>query len=168
VLFDYIDNGILKTTRETLKRQGRPSRETPTPPGYKYLTHHLPRKVTHARTSDSATDEQVLTHETRGKKTQLYTLTIKMFRPQRPQKNIRILKTNCSCRLRHRQGEEQHPRRRFHPQQDLARPRTVTQVEGSPPQRRKPTPRFGPRQPRQASRPRLRWPPLRRVSSTPR
>jgi hypothetical protein len=39
------------------------------PPGYGYLTHHLPRKVTHARISDSATDEQVLTHETRGKKT---------------------------------------------------------------------------------------------------
>jgi hypothetical protein len=38
------------------------------PPGYGYLTHHLPRKVTHARISDSAIDEQVLTHETRGKK----------------------------------------------------------------------------------------------------
>jgi hypothetical protein len=38
------------------------------PPGYGYLTHHLPRKVTHARLSGSATDEQVLTHETRGKK----------------------------------------------------------------------------------------------------
>jgi hypothetical protein len=32
------------------------------PPGYRYLTHHLPRKVTHARISDSAT-EQVLTLE---------------------------------------------------------------------------------------------------------
>jgi hypothetical protein len=85
VLFDYVDNGILKTTRGTLKRQGRPSRGTPTPRGYGHLTHHLPRKVTHARTSDSAT-EQVLTHETRGKKTQLYNPTIKMFRPQRPQK----------------------------------------------------------------------------------
>jgi hypothetical protein len=71
VLFDYIDNGILKTTRGTLKRQGRPNRGTPTPQGYGYLTHHLPRKVTRARKSDSAT-EQVLTHETRGKKTQLY------------------------------------------------------------------------------------------------
>jgi hypothetical protein len=36
------------------------------PPGYGYLTHHLPRKVTHAQISDSAT-EQVLTLETRGK-----------------------------------------------------------------------------------------------------
>jgi hypothetical protein len=48
------------------------------PLGYGYLTHHLPRKVTHARISDCAT-EQVLTHETRGKKTQLYNPTIKMF-----------------------------------------------------------------------------------------
>jgi hypothetical protein len=62
------------------------------PPGYRYLTHHLPRKVTHARTSDSATDEQVLTHETRGKKTQLYNPTIKMFRPQRSQKTYAYLK----------------------------------------------------------------------------
>ena len=45
-----------------LERQGRPSRGTPTPPGYGYLTHHLPRKVAHARISDSAT-EQVLTLE---------------------------------------------------------------------------------------------------------
>ena len=91
VLFDYIDNGILKTTGGTLKRQGRPSRGTPTPPGYEYLTHHLPRKVTHARISDSAT-EQVLTRETRGKKTQLYNPTTKMLRPQRPQKTYAYLK----------------------------------------------------------------------------
>ena len=43
-----------------------------------YLTHHLPCKVTRARISDSAT-EQVLTHETRGKKMQLY----KSFLPKR-------------------------------------------------------------------------------------
>jgi hypothetical protein len=91
VLFDYIDNGILKMTRGTLKQQGRPSRGTPTPLGYGYLTHHLSRKVTHARTSNSAT-EQVLMLETRGKKTQLYTLTLKMFRPQRPQETYAYLK----------------------------------------------------------------------------
>jgi hypothetical protein len=59
------------------KRQGRPSRETPTPPGYRYLTRHLPRKVTLARISDSATDEQVQILETRGKETQLYNMTIR-------------------------------------------------------------------------------------------
>jgi hypothetical protein len=51
-----------------LERQGRPSRGTPMPPGYGYLTHHLPRKVAHARISDSATDKQVLMLEIRGKK----------------------------------------------------------------------------------------------------
>jgi hypothetical protein len=92
VPFDYIDNGILKMSERDLKRQGRPSRGTPTPPGYGYLTYHLPRKATRARISDSATDEQVLTLETRGKKTQLYTLTLKMFRPQRPQETYAYLK----------------------------------------------------------------------------
>jgi hypothetical protein len=47
------------------------------PPGYGYLTHHLPRKVTLARISDSTTDEQVLILETRGKKAQLYNMTIR-------------------------------------------------------------------------------------------
>jgi hypothetical protein len=56
------------------------------PLGYGYLTHHLPRKVTLAWISDSVTDEQVLMLETRGKKTQLYNTTIKMFRPPRPRK----------------------------------------------------------------------------------
>jgi hypothetical protein len=60
VLFDCIDNRILKTSERDLERQGRLSRGTPTPPRYRYLTHHLPRKVAHARISDSAT-EQVLT-----------------------------------------------------------------------------------------------------------
>jgi hypothetical protein len=56
------------TSERDLERQGRSSRGTPTPPGYGYLTRHLPRKVAHARISDSATDEQVLILETRGKK----------------------------------------------------------------------------------------------------
>jgi hypothetical protein len=68
VPFDYIGNGILKTSEGDLEWQGRPSRGTPTPPGYGYLTHHLPQKVTRTRISDSATDEQVLMLEIRGKK----------------------------------------------------------------------------------------------------
>jgi hypothetical protein len=91
-LLDYIDNRILQTGKGARKRQGRPSRGTPTPPGYGYLTHHLPRKVTLARISDLATDEQVLILETRGKETQLYNTTIKVFRPQRPRK------THVHCR----------------------------------------------------------------------
>jgi hypothetical protein len=68
VPFDYVDNRILMTSERDLERQGQPSRGTPMPPGYGYLTRHLPRKVAHARISDSATDEQVLLLETRGKK----------------------------------------------------------------------------------------------------
>jgi hypothetical protein len=44
---------VLKLRKRGLERQGRPSRGTPTPPGYGYLTRHLPRKATHARLSGS-------------------------------------------------------------------------------------------------------------------
>jgi hypothetical protein len=52
--------------------------------------------------------------------------------------------TNYSCRFRHRQREQQLPRRRFHLRRNLARPRTATRAEGSPPRRRTPAPRLGP------------------------
>jgi hypothetical protein len=47
------------------------------PPGYGYLTHHLPQKVTLARINDYAIDRQVVMLEARGKKTQLFNTTIK-------------------------------------------------------------------------------------------
>ena len=56
-----------------------------------------------------------------------------------------MLQTNCSCRFRHRQGEQRHPRRRLHPRWNLAQPQTATRAEGSPPRRRTPAPRLGPR-----------------------
>jgi hypothetical protein len=56
-----------KTNKSACKRQGRPSRGTPTPPGYGYLTRRLPQKITLTRISDSATDEQVRILETGGK-----------------------------------------------------------------------------------------------------
>jgi hypothetical protein len=37
------------------------------PPGYGYLTRHLPRKATHTRLSGLATDRQVLVLEMRKK-----------------------------------------------------------------------------------------------------
>jgi hypothetical protein len=58
-------------------------------------------------------------------------------------KNIRILQTNCSCRFRRRQREQQHPRHHFHLRRNLARPPTATRAEGSPPRRRTPAPRLG-------------------------
>jgi hypothetical protein len=42
------------------------------PPGYRYITHHLPREATLAHTDNSVTDEKVQILETRGKGTQLY------------------------------------------------------------------------------------------------
>jgi hypothetical protein len=42
------------------------------PPGYGYLTHHLPREATLARTNIPATDKKVQILETGGKETQLY------------------------------------------------------------------------------------------------
>jgi hypothetical protein len=45
---------VLKLSKRSLERQGRSSRGTPTPPGYGYLTRHLPRKATHARLSGLA------------------------------------------------------------------------------------------------------------------
>jgi hypothetical protein len=76
-LLDRINNGIRRPNESARKRQGRPSRGTPTPPGYGYLTHHLPRKVTLAWINDYATDRKVVMLETRGKKTQLFNTTIK-------------------------------------------------------------------------------------------
>jgi hypothetical protein len=44
-------------------------------------------------------------------------------------KNIRTLQTNCSCRFRHQQREQQHPRCRLHLRRNLTRPQTATQAE---------------------------------------
>jgi hypothetical protein len=69
--------GPRETNKSAYKRRGRPSRGTPTPPGYGYLTHHLSQKITLTRISDSATDEQVWILETGGKETQLCNTTTK-------------------------------------------------------------------------------------------
>jgi hypothetical protein len=45
---------VLKLSERSLERQGRPSRGTPMPPRYGYLTRHLSRKATHPRLSGSA------------------------------------------------------------------------------------------------------------------
>jgi hypothetical protein len=71
--------------------------------------------------------------KTRGEKTQLFKHDDKVFRPRQPRKSMRMLQTNWSCRFGHRQGEQQHPRRCFHPRRNLAWPRTATQGKGPPP-----------------------------------
>jgi hypothetical protein len=114
VSFDYIGNENLKTSERDLERQGRPSRGTPTPPGYGYLTHHLPQKVTHARISDSAT-EQVLMLETRGKEAQLYTQIPKCLGLSSHREQTHMLRVTMLPRLRCRQ----RPRRFSRPAADV-------------------------------------------------
>jgi hypothetical protein len=69
--------GPRETNKSACKWQGRPSRGTPMPPGYGYLTRHLPRKITLTWVSNPATDERVRIRETGGKETQLYITTTK-------------------------------------------------------------------------------------------
>jgi hypothetical protein len=162
-----------ETNKSACKQQGRPSRGTPTPPGYEYLTRHLPRKITLTRISDSATDEQVRILETGGKETQLYNTTIKCSGLGGRERHIhvqnKLLQQNQAS-----PGEEWHPRlrlhpqRRFHPWRDPPWPWTATQAEGFPPRRRTPAPRLGPRRPRQAAELRPGQLHLRREDSTPR
>jgi hypothetical protein len=79
-----------ETNKSACKRQGRPSRGTPTPPGYGYLTRHLPRKITLTWVSDPATDEQVWIRETGGKETQLYITTTKCSGLGGRERHIRV------------------------------------------------------------------------------
>jgi hypothetical protein len=66
-----------ETNKSACKWQGRPSQGTPTPPGYGYLTRHLPRKISLTWVSNPATDERVRIREIGGKETQLYITTTK-------------------------------------------------------------------------------------------
>jgi hypothetical protein len=141
-----------ETNKSACKRQGRPSRGTPTPPGYGYLTRHLPRKITLTWVNDPATDEQVRVRETGGKRHSFISRR-QSVQALAATKDTHMFKANCSGRIKHRPGEERHPRlhprppRRLHPRQDPPRPRTVAQAEGSPPQKWTPAPRSGPRRP---------------------
>jgi hypothetical protein len=69
--------GPQETNKGACKWQGRPSRGTPTPLGYGYLTRHLPRKMTLTWASYPATDERARIRKTEGKGAQPYTMIIK-------------------------------------------------------------------------------------------
>jgi hypothetical protein len=66
-----------ETNKSACKWKGRPSRGIPMPPGYGYLTRHLPRKITLTWVSNPATNERVRIRETGGKEAQLYITTTK-------------------------------------------------------------------------------------------
>jgi hypothetical protein len=129
-------------SKSTRKRQGRPSRGTPTPLGYGYLTHHLPRKVTLALISDSATDEQVLILETRGKETQLYNTTIRCLGLGGRNKHTH---TTDKLFLQVQTSTEgaAAPSASFPPSAESGPAQTATRAEGSPPRRRTPAPCLG-------------------------
>jgi hypothetical protein len=69
--------GPQETNKGAYRWQGRPSRGTPTPLGYGYLTRRLPRKMTLTWASYHATDERVRIRKTKGKETQSYITIIK-------------------------------------------------------------------------------------------
>jgi hypothetical protein len=82
--------GPQETNKSACKWQGRPSRGTPTPPGYGYLTRHLPRKITLTWESNPTTDERVRIRKTGGKETQLYITTTKCSGLGGRKRHIRI------------------------------------------------------------------------------
>jgi hypothetical protein len=94
-------------------------RGIPTPPGYGYLTHHLPRKITLTWVSNPATDKQARIRETGGKRHSF--ISRQSVQASAAAKVTHMFKTNYSGRIKHRPGEERHPRlhlrppRRLHP-----------------------------------------------------
>jgi hypothetical protein len=82
--------GPRETNKSACKWQGRPSRGTPTPPGYGYLTRHLPRKITLTWVSNPATNERVRIRKTGGRETQLYITATKRSGLGGRKRHIRI------------------------------------------------------------------------------
>jgi hypothetical protein len=85
-LLDRVGDRASWTGESTRKRQGRPSRGTPTPPGYGYLTHHLPRETTFARPNIPVTDKKSRYSKQEEKRRSLTTQRGCVFWPRRPQK----------------------------------------------------------------------------------
>jgi hypothetical protein len=95
--------GSKKLGERGLEWQGRPSRGTPTPPGYGYLTRHLPRKAIHARLSGSA-NQQASPSARNEEETQLYTRIPKCSGLDSHEEQTHILGITMLHRLRHRQN----------------------------------------------------------------
>jgi hypothetical protein len=103
---------VLKLSKRGLERQGRPSRGTPTPPGYGYLTRHLPRKATHARLSGSAS-RQASPSARNEEETQHYAQIPEYSGLSGHNKQTPILRVPLQMGLRfHSRGYEQPPHQR--------------------------------------------------------
>jgi hypothetical protein len=103
---------VLKLSKRSLERQGRPSRGTPTPPGYGYLTRHLPRKATHARLSSSASRQASPSARNEGE-TWYYTQIPRCSGLDSHTEQTPILRVPLQMGLRfHSRGYEQPPHQR--------------------------------------------------------
>jgi hypothetical protein len=103
---------VLKPSKRGLERQGRPSRETPTPPGYGYLTCHLPRKATRARLS-SSTSRQTSPSARNEEETRFHAQIPKCSGLSSHNEQTPILRVPLQTELRfHSRGYEQPPHQR--------------------------------------------------------
>jgi hypothetical protein len=103
---------VLKLSKRGLKWQGRPSRGTPTPPGYGYLTRHLPRKATHAWLSGSASRQASPSARNEGE-TRYYTQIPRCSGLDSHNEQTFILRVPLQTGLRfHSRGYEQPPHQR--------------------------------------------------------
>ena len=103
---------VLKLSKGSLERQGRSSRGTATPPGYGYLTRHLPRKATHARLSGSASRQASPSARNEGE-TQYYTQIPRCSGLDSHNEQTPILRVPLQTGLRfHSRGYEQPPHQR--------------------------------------------------------
>jgi hypothetical protein len=103
---------VLKLSKGSLERQGRPSRGTPTPPGYGYLTRHLPRRATHTRLSGSAS-RQASPGARNEEETRYYTQIPRCSGLDSHNEQTPVLKVPLQTELRfHSRGYELPPHQR--------------------------------------------------------
>jgi hypothetical protein len=101
--------GFFKLSKRSLGRQGRPSRGTPTPPGYGYLTRHLLHRATHTWSSGSAS-RQASSSARNEEKTRLYAQTHTCSGPDSHNEQTPALKVPLQTELRfHSRRYEQPP-----------------------------------------------------------
>jgi hypothetical protein len=102
---------VLKLSKRSLEWQGRPSRGTPTPPGYGYLTRHLPHMATHTRLSGSAS-RQASPSAQNEEETRLHAQIPRCSGPDSHNEQTLVLKVPLQTEPRfHSRGYEQPPHR---------------------------------------------------------
>jgi hypothetical protein len=103
---------VLKLSKRGPEWQGRPSRGTPTPPGYEYLTRHLSRRATHIRLSGSAS-RQASPSARNEEETRLHAQTPKCSGLDSHNEQTPVLRVPLQMELRlHSRGYEQPPHQR--------------------------------------------------------